>query len=120
MFPVSPLAPGFPVSPLAPVFPVSPLAPAGPLNAPTLTQPLANVELIIEATHKLPLITYPSPAAFVEGNEPVFATAPFIRMVPGLTPPILEPVGISSVFPILLSWALPMLMVFDEVKISRT
>ena len=103
--PVAPMAPALPVAPVAPWIPWVPWvpwipwipwSPWGPLNAPTSTHPSANVELILEATHRLLPITYPSPMALVVGNKPVFANAPLITIVPGATPPILEPTGIET------------------------
>ena len=121
--PVAPWIPWMPVVPWMPWIPCIPWSPCGPLNAPTLTHPFASVELGMEATHRFPSITYPSPVSFVPspvafGSDWVSGRLPLITMVPGSTPPILEPAGIVSDVPLLLSSASPRLIVLPDVKIS--
>ena len=89
--PVEPVDPVLPVGPVFPVRPVAPVSPCGPFISPTFIQLLVVPSV---QTHKLLCIRYPSPTTFAEiGNIDVFAKAPFITIVPGFTPPIVEPEG---------------------------
>jgi hypothetical protein len=44
-------------------------------------------------THKYRSIIYPSPIIALVGKSVVLSKLPLITIVPGLTPPIVEPVG---------------------------
>ena len=50
---------------------------------------------------------YPSPITAEVGNCDGELTAPFMTMVPGFTPPIVEPCGSVTVFPLELIAASP-------------
>ena len=87
MYPVEPV---FADTPGAPVYPVYPV---GPWTPPISCQPVIFGGFTIIATHKLFPTIYVSPIAATTGNKAIFATAPLIISVPGLTDPIVDPAG---------------------------
>jgi hypothetical protein len=75
--------------------------------------------LLIIATYMNKPTMYPSPSCAFVGSNDVFATLPAIRIVPGLTPPIVDPVGSVTLSPELEIDASPIMMVFGLTIKSR-
>ena len=81
--------------PVEPVFDAKPGWPGGPCIGPTSTQLAALFDV---STHKWPTlyssnIIYPAPAEASRGKFAEESLCPIITIVPGFTPPIVEPIG---------------------------